>query len=381
MINEAAYWISIAHLPGWRYKRINELIIKFHHEQKIGIEGFFHLDTEEWKKAYDLNDKETDDLLNVKSEIPNNSFLAESLFNQGYEIIPLISPEYSQNLKSNLKSDYSPAVLYLKGNRGILKEKSIAIVGSRNAGEISLQFTDNIAKNASKEYKVVVSGFAKGVDKQALDSAIAYKGQSIIVLPQGITTFGSGFKTYYRQIVDGDVLVLSTFHPKVPWRTDLAMARNIVIYGLADEIYVAESSDSGGTWSGVKDGIRKQRTIYVRQPDPGEKNANIELIKMGAVPVDINGRRITADYLVHPETRQQGVAEESAEKIADKIKSLLKNKSLSADQIKEQMGTAWSKSTLTNYLKKLNFIEVKKIRNKNFYFIKGTPEKTEPQLF
>jgi len=381
MINEAAYWISIAHLPGWRNKRINEMIIKFHHDQKIGIEEFFRLDEGEWKKSYGLNDKETEALLISKSEVPNNSFLAESLDNQGYEIIPLISQVYPQTLKNNLKTDYSPALLYIKGNKEILKEKSVAIVGSRNAAGISLQFTDNIAKNASGEYKVVVSGFAKGVDKQALDSAIAYKGQSIIVLPQGITTFSSGFKTYYRQIVDGDILVLSTFHPKVPWRTDLAMARNTIIYWLADEIYVAESSDSGGTWAGVRDGIRKHRVIFIRQPEPGEKNANIELIKMGAVPVDINGRRITADYSIQPERREQGVAENHGEDLTDSIKLLLKNKPLSADQIIEQSGTLWTKSTLTNYLKKLDFIEVKKIRNKNFYFIKGSSEKTEPELF
>ena len=119
-----------------------------------------------------------------------------------------------------------------------------------------------------------VSGFAKGVDKQALDSAINYKGQSIIVLPQGIMTFGSGFIKYYKQIVDGDVLLLSTFFPKAPWKAELAMARNPIIYGLADEIYVSESSDKGGTWSGVVDGLRKNRKIYVRQTDLYENTAN-----------------------------------------------------------------------------------------------------------
>jgi hypothetical protein len=67
-------------------------------------------------------------------------------------------------------------------------------------------------ENASKDYKVVVSGFAKGVDKQALDSAIKYNGQSIIGLPQGIATFQSGFKKYYKQIIEGDVLAI-TDHP------------------------------------------------------------------------------------------------------------------------------------------------------------------------
>jgi hypothetical protein len=49
MINDAAYWISIAHLPGWRNKRINELIVKFHHDSNIGIEGFFRLEVNEWE--------------------------------------------------------------------------------------------------------------------------------------------------------------------------------------------------------------------------------------------------------------------------------------------------------------------------------------------
>lgn len=311
MINDAAYWIALAHLPGWKHERLNNLIIRFFHGQKILLTDFFHLSETDWKNIYNLTEKEIIDLTNAKAEIPNNSFLAESLFNEGYEILPIISPEYSKTLKDNLKIQHSPAVLYIKGNKQIMSEKSVAIVGSRNASDISLQFTDRIAELASKEYKVVVSGFAKGVDKQALDSALKYKGQSIIVLPQGIMTFGSGFKTYYRQIVDGDVLVLSTFHPKVPWRADLAMARNPIIYGLANEIYVAESSDKGGTWSGVADGIRKKRIIFVRKPEKPENNANMLLIQKGALPVDINGIRISADYKVSEINKQQVVSEDS----------------------------------------------------------------------
>ena len=59
--------------------------------------------------------------------------------------------------------------------------------------------------------KVVVSGFAKGVDRQALDSAVNANGKSIIVLPQGIMTFGSGFKQYLKYIIQGKVLVMSAF--------------------------------------------------------------------------------------------------------------------------------------------------------------------------
>ena len=309
MNNETAYWMALAHeLPawsfsdkeGWKNEDKMNLIIKFYHDNKISITDFFELSQENWKDDFILNDRQINDLQKIKPTLASYAFLAENLQNNGIEVIPVISSEYSRTLKENLKKA-APPILYIKGNKKIMEEKSIAIVGSRDASEIALQFTDNIAKLASKRYEVVVSGFAKGVDKQALDSAISCNGQSIIVLPQGIMTFESGFKTYYKQIIDGDVLVLSTFHPKAGWGRDLAMARNTIIYGLAKEIYVAESKPSknrqgketkGGTYAGVVNGLKKGRIIYVRKPDVSEKNDNNTLLKIGAVPVDFDGNRL-----------------------------------------------------------------------------------------
>ncbi len=276
--------------------------------------------------------------------------------NQGFELITVLSPDYSQTLIRNYKQGYSPVLFYVKGNKKILKEKSVAIVGSRNANEISIKFTDNIAKKASKEYKVVVSGFAKGVDKQALDSAINYKGQSIIVLPQGILTFGSGYKEYYKPIVEGNVLVLSAYHPNTPWRAELAMARNALIYGLADEIYVAESGETGGTWSGVIDGLRRGRKIFVRQPDINEKNANNILIQKGAVAVDMKGNELGIAYEKSVPAEEIPLIKDSSFNLDEKIKFHLNGKSLSAKELKAKLNIDWTTNKLSNYLKKLPFL-------------------------
>lgn len=357
MNKEAAYWIALAHLPRWGYLKINKLIIKFHHELKITIEEFFQLSEIEWENQYGLELKEIDDLKKAKSELANHAFLAESLYNEGYELIPITSAEYSKTLKENLKVTHAPSLLYLKGNKKILFEKSIAIVGSRDASEISLEFTDHIARQASKEYKVVVSGFAKGVDKQALDSAIKYKGQSIIVLPQGIMTFGSGFKKYYKQIVDGDVLVLSTFFPKAPWQAELAMARNPIIYGLAEEIYVAESSEKGGTWSGVVDGLRKNRKIFVRKPEAFENNANNLLIQKGAVAVDLKGTPVPGDLPVEI-SRPISVVSEPAINYEYKIVELLSTGEYTAKEILIKLKMDWSEKKLRDFIKANKEIEM-----------------------
>lgn len=356
MNKEAAYWIVLAHLPRWGYLKINNLIIKFYHENKLSIGDFFQLSENEWKNQYGLEDKDIEDLKRAKSELANNAFLAESLYTEGYELIPIISPEYPKSLKENLKTAHAPALLYIKGNIQIIHEKSIAIVGSRNASDVSLEFTDNIAKLASKEYKVVVSGFAKGVDKQALDSAIKYKGHSIIVLPQGIMTFGSGFKTYYKQMVDGDLLVISTFPPKAPWKAELAMARNPIIYGLASEIYVAESSDKGGTWSGVVDGLRKNRKIYVRNPEPLEDTANRLLIQKGAIAVDFNGVPVQGFEPIDA-TNTNLVVNESEIQYENKIFELLKTGEFATRDILKKLQLDWSEKKLRDFLKTQKEVE------------------------
>ena len=382
MTNETAYWIALAHLPKWGNLKINNLIIKFFHENQISIVDFFELSENIWSSVYQLDEKQITDLRQAKSELPNNAFLAEQLQNQGFEIIPITSPEYSKTLKTNLKATYSPPVLYIKGNKKIMQEQSVAIVGSRAASEIALNFTDNIAKNASKDYKVVVSGFAKGVDKQALDSAIKYKGQSIIVLPQGIMTFTSGFKNYYKQIIDGDVLVLSTFHPKAGWSTGLAMARNPIIYGLANEIYVAESSEKGGTWSGVIDGLRKGRKIYVRQPENNEKNANNILIQKGAIRVDFNGNRVNIDYPTDINESNLLVNEPTfTNSFETELKTIFNGRPLSSKEIIKKLNLDWSTHKLTTQLKKIDFVEVIKEKGKNLYQLKGKSEQNQPSLF
>ncbi len=368
-VSEITYWISLAHLPRWGNEKINKLIVDILHINKQNLEDFFTLKESDWKQLYNLNDKQISDLDKSKKELPNNSFLAEDLLSQGFDIIPINSPEYSPTLKNNLKAKLSPPVLYVKGNKNLLKENSIAIVGSRDASDKSLEFTDNIAKEASKQFKVVVSGFAKGVDKQALDSAIKYVGQSIIVLPQGILTFSSGIKKYYKQIVDGNVLVLSTYHPKAVWSVGMAMGRNPIIYGLAKEIFVAQSSNKGGTWEGVKSGLKMGRTIYVRKPDDNENNSNNELIQLGALSVDFKGNLIENNIVLDNKEKVEAEKESEGKNDLSTIINTLKgnNEGLTTAEIKKKSALQISTQKIASLIKGTD--EILKLRGKPAKYI------------
>lgn len=381
MENELTYWVALTHTPKIWTKRKNEIIV-FCFNQGKTIADFFESQN---FLGMELKQEEQELLFRTKNELANYAFIVEELLNQGYSIIPITSQEYSPTLKANLKYN-APIILYTKGNKQLLQENSIAIVGSRNANERSLQFTDNVAKKASSEYKVVVSGFARGVDKQALDSAMKHKGQSIIVLPQGITTFASGMKKYYKQIIEGNVLVLSTFHPKSPWAVDLAMARNSIIYGLASEIYAAQSEDKGGTWSGVTDGLKKGRTVFVRMPERNEKCTNMTLIEMGANAVDMEGNPIhTTTEHVLPELSCQVVAEPTVSYKADsaekQIVDLLSKGEYSSKQIIEILHlTEYTPQKVSKILAKIDGIQISKTGKTNKYSLKTTQQSEQLTL-
>lgn len=369
---ELTYWVTLALIPKMWTKRKNEIYVScFQHVPQISIIDLFE-NTVNWD-VIGLNEIEKVQFNEARAQLANNSFLVEELIAQGFEIIPIIHEDYPKLLKENLKYN-APVVIYIKGNKALLQESSIAIVGSRSADAKSLSFTDIIAKKASVENKVVVSGFAKGVDRQALDSAVGANGKSIIVLPQGIMTFGSGFKQYFKHIAQGRVLVMSTFAPKSPWAVEFAMARNPIIYGMASEIFVAQSDDKGGTWSGVIDGLRKNRPIYVRYPESNEKNANMLLIQKGALAVDTNGNiiKLSSEEQKTPKQLEKEKLDLAIIAILDQIDMI------SAKEIISRLHIDWKDDKMRRYLDNMHQVGKSKIKNRIYYRLK---EKGVLELF
>lgn len=362
MKQELTYWVTLAMIPKMWTKRKNEIYVKcYMHLPRITIIELFE-NSSLWNEL-GFDSDEIALFSEARTQLVKNSFLVEELLAQGYNIIPIDSADYPQSLKDNLKQG-APSVIFTKGNIQLLKKEAVAIVGSRNANDFSLRFTRNVSHEEVAKNKVVVSGFAKGVDRQALDAAIENNGESIIVLPQGITTFSTGFKQYYKHIMQGKVLILSTFHPKAPWSVEYAMARNPIIYAMAKNIYVAQSDDKGGTWSGVIDGLKKGRDIYVRVPECKEKTANMILIQKGAKAVNIEGTVIAEPAL-------STLKDESTDEYESIIVQYLASGGKTSKEIQSKIKVTWSDAKMKKYLRQLESIEEYKIINRIYYRLKG----------
>jgi DNA processing protein len=190
-------------------------------------------------------------------------------------------------LKSSLRQGQGPPVLFYAGDLRILDRQTIAIIGSRNAGEESLAFTRTVSSYLAEQGANIISGNARGVDRNAYEGAISTEGYTTVVLPHGIRKLsGVQWRALLKKIEAGKVLLLSQFHPDAQWVVSRAMERNKVVTGLAQVVIVAESDIEGGTWAGATGALRQNRPLYVRDTVSSlDQPGNKALIELGGHPL------------------------------------------------------------------------------------------------
>jgi len=189
--------------------------------------------------------------------------------------------DYPSRLKKRLKLE-APPVLFGCGNRQLLDQGGVAVVGSRAARAEDLNFTSRLGAEIAAQGFSVVSGGAPGVDETAMLGALEKDGTAIGVLAENLLRAALSAK--YRQgLMSKNLVLVSPFNPEAPFNVGNAMARNKYIYCLADAgVVIATSKESGGTWSGAIEDLKNGWVpLWVKEhDDPASGNA--ALIQRGA---------------------------------------------------------------------------------------------------
>ena len=197
----------------------------------------------------------------------------------GLWVVTRSDPEYPRRLKQRLKTD-SPPVLFGCGNKALLNAGGLAVIGSRNASEADLAFTDQVGAKAAAEGIAIVSGGARGVDETAMLGAMKQGGVVIGVMADSLLKAATSSK--WRKGLMGDHAVLvSPFYPEAGFSAGNAMARNKYIYCLADSSLVIHSGKKGGTLNGAEENLKKAWVpLWVKQTTDKDA-ANADLVAKG----------------------------------------------------------------------------------------------------
>lgn len=180
----------------------------------------------------------------------------------------------------------TPTVLSYIGNIDLLQKKSAGICGSRNVSEKGLWITKDCAAQLASNDICVVSGYASGVDLAAHKTALENGGTTIIVLPEGISTFS--IRNELKEIWDWNrILVVSEFLPQDKWMVSRAMKRNQTIIGLSDIMLIIEAGETGGSLDAGLKAILMGKDLFVPcyTEIPESAVGNTQLLKKGARPL------------------------------------------------------------------------------------------------
>ncbi len=137
-----------------------------------------------------------DRLLSLLDRGHSLAFATEKWARAGIWILTRSDAEYPRRLKDKLKTN-SPPIIFGCGNKQLLTEGGIAVVGSRKAPSCDLTFTENFGTKAALSNITIISGASKGVDEAAMIGALNVGGKVIGVLSEDL--LGAATSKKWRQ--------------------------------------------------------------------------------------------------------------------------------------------------------------------------------------
>ena len=213
------------------------------------------------------------------------------------EIISIEDKEYPVLLKNI----YNPPInLYIRGNKNILNNLSIGIIGCRDFSEYGKNIAEKFSYYISKNNINIISGLAYGIDSFAHIGAIMAKQRTIAILGNGLDTiYPKENIKIANKILELDGAIISEFPLGTRPQKINFPSRNRIISGMSKGILVVEAKEKSGTLITVDFALEQGRDVFVIPGNIDSENSvgTNELIKQGAKLVT-DWKEIVEEYLV-----------------------------------------------------------------------------------
>lgn len=181
-----------------------------------------------------------------------------------------------------------PVVLYVHGNRELLAQPQIAIVGSRNPTTVGRQSAAAFARDLAGSGLTITSGLALGIDAAAHRGALEAGGTTVAVCGTGLARiYPPGNRDLAHAIADRGALV-SELPIGTPVRPGNFPVRNRIISGLSLGVLVVEAALHSGSLITARLAGDQGREVFAL---PGSIHSPMargchELIRQGAKLVE-----------------------------------------------------------------------------------------------
>ena len=207
------------------------------------------------------------------------------LVQPGAQIILLNDSSYPPLLKT---IPDPPPLLFVLGDVAILKQKQLAMVGSRHPTPGGRETAHDFAKYLAASGIVITSGLALGIDGVSHEGALAGGGLTIAVAGTGLDrVYPARHRELAHRIGENGALV-SEFPPGTPPVASNFPRRNRIISGLSMGVLVVEAALRSGSIITARAAIEQGREVFAVPGsihNPQARGCN-SLIRQGAKLVE-----------------------------------------------------------------------------------------------
>lgn len=249
--------------------------------------GLLGLSIDDLRTELAFSDNETRRLVRLLSRGGGLAIELERLESLGIWIVTRADAHYPQRLKQRLKQA-TPAVLFGAGERALLEQPGLAVVGSRNVDDHGKTCADFIGNACAREGLVLYSGGARGVDAISTQAALEARGTAVGVLAHSLEKAIRAPDARPR-LVSGDLALVTPYSPNAGFSVGAAMGRNKLIYALADyALVIASDAGKGGTWAGATEALKAKLLPIFVLDGPNVPEGNHQLLQQGAISFPVS---------------------------------------------------------------------------------------------
>ena len=246
-----------------------------------------------------------EDLISTTSDRVDSSFESackvanreklEKILNSGHSVTEFLKKMMGLNVFALCKQDpgypekfyrkmgdLAPLIIFTVGNLELLKYPAMGVVGARAITPDLIQYAKLVGKSAHEAGHVLVSGNAKGSDREGMNGALESGGSSIAIVSHNIVE-ASQNQENAKYLAENRLLLIIPFAPEAKFSGAHANGRNKLIFALSDAMVVVQAiPHRGGTRNGVIQQIGPSGMHYCPVFVRGTREPSEGLQKLGA---------------------------------------------------------------------------------------------------
>ena len=274
-MKDIEYWIWLSRIEGLNPKFLNDLLGKYKNPKTIWNR------TKEELLEDGIKEKYVEEITNINYRQSLDKYI-KYMNENNIEIITIKDKEYPDKLKVIYDP---PIVLYVKGNKNILNDNAVAVVGCRLSSKYGENTAKKLAYNLSLNNINIISGLAKGIDSFAHKGALTGKGRTIAVVGCGLDrVYPEENRILFDEIIRNGGAIISEYIIGTKPLARNFPRRNRIISGLSNGVIVVEAREKSGTLITVDFALEQGKTIYAVPGNIDNLNSygTNDLIKQGA---------------------------------------------------------------------------------------------------